>query len=61
MNNNTDKHIELLKLLPSDIKHKMRCVAKNITTDTWLLPDELNVYKEASELLPKDVLLGALK
>jgi len=60
-NTNIDQYIELLKQLPKDSKHKMRCVIKNITYDTWLDREELSVYKEASESLSKDVLLGALK
>ena len=60
-NTSIDQYIELLKQLPYDSKHKMRCVIKNITYDTWLNQEEVSVYKEASESLPKDVLLGALK
>jgi len=61
MNNDTAQYIELLKQLPSLSKLKMRCVIKNITYQSWLDQEELLVYKEASESLPKGILLRALK
>jgi hypothetical protein len=61
LNEQDFNHFNLLKQLPNDIKHQMRCVLKGITYDTWLSSDILPVYKEASNSFSEDVLLKALK
>ncbi len=53
--------IDLLKQLPDDIKHQMRCVLKGITCESWLSSDILPVYKEACNELSKGTLLKTLK
>jgi len=54
-------HIDLLKQLPDDIKHQMRCVLKGITYESWLSSDILPVYKKACNQLSKRALLKTLK
>lgn len=53
--------IDLLKQLPNDIKHQMRCVLKGITYESWLSSDILPVYKKARKQLSKEALLKTLK